>query len=143
MEAFAVRNNLYNLVINDYQSYDASSNSCVATSTKEFYQINENVPSPKLDTAKADLLANGAKLNSAQQRNYNSLNAQFTTLLASQPACPGDVNLDGIVDYLDVAAWEMFQALSTASSWADVDLDGMTNDVDLSIILQNQGACPG
>jgi hypothetical protein len=37
----------------------------------------------------------------------------------------------------------MFQALSTPSSWADIDLDGMTNDVDLSIILQNQGACPG
>jgi hypothetical protein len=143
LEAFAVRNNLYKLVINDYQAYDATSNSCVATSTKEFYQINENVPLPKLDTANADLLANGVKLNPAQQKNYDSLNAQFKTLLASQPACPGDINLDGTVDYLDVAAWEMFQALSTASSWADIDLDGMTNDVDLSIILQNQGACPG
>jgi hypothetical protein len=56
---------------------------------------------------------------------------------------PGDINFDGTVDYLDVAAWEMFQAISTPSSWADIDLDGMTNDVDLSIILQNQGACPG
>jgi hypothetical protein len=37
----------------------------------------------------------------------------------------------------------VFQALSTASSWADTDWDGMTNDVDLSIILQNQGACHG
>jgi hypothetical protein len=37
----------------------------------------------------------------------------------------------------------MFQTLSGLSSWADIDLDGMTNDVDLSIILQNQGTCPG
>jgi len=143
-EAFAVRNNLYKLVINDYQAYDATSNSCVATSTKEFYQINENVPLPKLDTANADLLANGARLNPAQQKNYDSLNAQCKTLLASQPSCPGDINLDGSVDYLDIADWEMFQTLSAGlSSWAGIDLDGMTNDVDLSIILQNQGACPG
>jgi hypothetical protein len=144
LEAFAVRNNRYKLVINDYQAYDATSNSCVATSTKEFYQINENVPLPKLDTANADLLANGAKLNPAQQKNYDSLNAQCKTLLASQPACPGDINLDGSVDYLDIADWEMFQTLSAGlTNWVDIDLDGMTNDVDLSIILQNQGACPG
>jgi hypothetical protein len=36
----------------------------------------------------------------------------------------------------------MFQVLSAGSSWADIELDGMTNDVGLSIILQNQGACP-
>lgn len=88
LEAFAVRNNLYKLVINDYHADNATPNSCVATSTKEFYQINENVPLPKLDTANADLLANGVKLNPAQQKHYDSLNAQFKTLLASQPACP-------------------------------------------------------
>ena len=130
-------------MINSYQAYDTTSNSCLATATKEFYQINENVPVPKLDTAGADLLATGSKLNRQQQKNYNALTAQLTKLLASQPACPGDINLDGIVNYLDVADWEMLQVLSLGnSSWGDVNLDGLTDSADLAIILQNFGSCP-
>ena len=46
-------------------------------------------------------------------------------------------------DYMDIAEWGMFQELSLGdSSWADVNLDGLTDNSDLSIILQNQGACP-
>ena len=37
----------------------------------------------------------------------------------------------------------MFEELSLGnSSWADLNLDGLTDDADLTIILQNQGACP-
>ena len=144
LEAVAIRNQNYKLVINNYQAYDATSNSCVATSTKEFYQINEKVPLPKLDTADADLLATGTKLNRQQQKNYDALTVQLKTLLASQPACPGDINLDGIVNYLDVADWAMFQQLSLGfSSWADLNLNGLTDSADLAIILQNLGTCPG
>ena len=105
LEAFAIRNPLYKFVINSYQAYDATSKSCVATATKEFYQINEKVPVPKLDTADADLLATGNPLNRQQQKNYNALTLQLMKLLASQPACPGDINLDGIVIYFDVGVW--------------------------------------
>jgi len=143
LEAFAIRNPLYKLVINSYQAYDAISNSCAATATKEFYQINEKVPVPKLDTADADLLATGSPLNRQQQKNYNALTAQLTKLLASQPVCPGDINLDGIVNYLDVTDWEMFRGLSLGnSSWGDVNLDGLTDSADLAIILENFGSCP-
>jgi hypothetical protein len=143
LEAYAIRNPLYKLVINSYEAYDAGSNACVATTTKEFYQINQKVPVPKLDTAEADLLASGSPLNRLQQRNYNALTAQLAQLLASQPACPGDLNLDGTVNYLDVGEWETYQALSLGfSSWADVNLDGLTDSADLAIILQNFGACP-
>jgi hypothetical protein len=143
LEAFAIRNPIYKLVINSYEAYDATSNSCVAKATREFYQINERVPVPKLDTASADLLAPGSPLTRHQQNNYNALTVQLTKLLASQPACPGDINLDGIVNYLDVADWGMFQGLSLGnSSWGDINLDGLTDSVDLSIILQNFGSCP-
>jgi hypothetical protein len=143
LAAFAIRNPLYKLVINSYEAYDATSNSCVTTTTREFYQINEKVPVPKLDTANADLLATGSPLNRQQQKNYDALTVQLTKLLASQPACPGDINLDGIVNYLDVADWEMFQGLSLGNStWGDINLDGLTDSADLSIILQNFGSCP-
>jgi hypothetical protein len=140
LAAFAIRNPLYKLVVNNYKAYDAVSNSCVTSTVKEFYQINENVPLPKLDTASANLLASGNPLNRQQKKNYDSLTAQLTTLLASQPACPGDINLDGVVNYLDVAEWAMFQG--PTSSWGDVNLDGLTDSADLAIILQNFGSCP-
>lgn len=143
LQAYGIRNDLYKLVVNSYQAYDATSNSCAATTSREFYSINEKVPVPKLDTANADLLANGAKLNRQQQKNYDALTVQLATLLASQPACASDINLDGFVNYLDIAEWSLFQELSLGnSSWADVNLDGLTNSADLSIILQNFGSCP-
>jgi len=143
LAAYAIRNPLYKLVINKYDAYDATSNACISSTIKEFYQINENVPVPKLDNSGLDLLASGTPLNRLQQKNYNSLSAQLTTLLASQPACPGDINLDGVVNYQDVGAWEMLQGLSLGnSSWADINLDGLTDSADLAIILQNFGPCP-
>jgi hypothetical protein len=140
LAAFAIRNPTYKLVVNNFKAYDATSNACITSTVKEFYQINENVPVPKIDNANLNLLASGNPLNRQQQKNYDSLSAQLTSLLASQPACPGDINLDGVVNYLDVAEWTMFQAPS--SSWADVNLDGLTDSADLAIILQNFGSCP-
>ena len=140
LEAFAIRNANYKIVLNNYEAYDATANACVATSTKEFYQINENVPLPKLDND--NLLASGTPLNRQQKKNYDTLTAQLAQLLASQPACPGDINLDGVVNNADIAQWQMFEQLSGFSSWADINLDGLTDSADLAIILQNQGACP-
>ncbi|MGO8843690.1 MAG: sulfatase-like hydrolase/transferase [Methyloceanibacter sp.] len=143
LQAFGIRNDRYKLVVNSYHAYDATSNSCVGTTSTEFYSVNEKVPVPKLDTANADLLATGTKLNPQEQKNYDALTLQLKTLLASQPACPADINLDGVVNYLDIAEWAMFQELSAGnSSWADLNLDGRTNGADLTIILQNLGACP-
>ncbi len=65
LAAVAIRNDSYKLVMNSYQAYDATSNSCVARSSTEFYQINEKVPVPKLDEADADLLASGTRLTPA------------------------------------------------------------------------------
>src|ERR1700677_3524964 len=141
--AVAMRNTRYKLVVNNYQSYDAATNGCAAATSTEFYQINQKAPIPKLDTAEADLLASGVRLNPEQQKNYNTLSAQLKTLLASQPACAVDISLDGTVDYEDIAEWGNYEELALGnSSWADVNQDGLTNDADLAIILQSQGACP-
>ncbi len=142
LEAKAIRNKNYKIVVNSYESYDATSDACVPTSTTEFYQINEDVPTPLLDEAGDDLLTNQPKLNGRQQRNFNSLNQELSSLLASQPICPGDINLDGVVNYLDIGEWGNFEAISGLSSWGDINQDGVTDDADLAIILQNQGLCP-
>ncbi|MGH7987303.1 MAG: sulfatase-like hydrolase/transferase [Candidatus Binataceae bacterium] len=143
LEAYAIRNDHYKLVINHYQSYNAGTNACAATTSTEFYEINEDVPVPKLDTADSDLLASGTPLTSEQQKNYDVLTSQLNALFASQPACPGDINLDGVVNNLDVQQWAMFAQLSMGkSSWADLNQDGLTDNADLTIIQQHMGACP-
>ena len=142
LEAKAIRNKNYKLIVNTFELYDSVSDACVATNTNEFYQINEKVPTPLLDEAGDDLLTNRPRLSRPQQRNYTSLNSELSALLASQPICPGDINLDGVVNYLDIGEWVNLEALTGLSSWADVNQDGLTDDADLAIILQNQGICP-
>ncbi|MGH7934323.1 MAG: hypothetical protein ACREQN_14340 [Candidatus Binataceae bacterium] len=141
-DAVAMRNDSYKLVVNKYESYDAATNACAATTSTEFYQINEDVPIPKLDTAGSNLLATGTKLTPEQQKNYDFLTRKLQTLLASQPACPSDINLDGVVNQSDVQQWAMLAQLSMGnSSWADINQDGLTNNADLAIIEQNMGRC--
>jgi hypothetical protein len=142
LEAKAIRNKNYKIVVNSYEGYDPASDSCVPTSSTEFYQINEKVPTPLLDEAGDDLLINRPKLSGAQQKNFNALSQALSSLLASQPLCPGDINLDGVVNYLDIGEFANFEAISGLSSWGDINQDGVTDDADLAIILQNQGLCP-
>ncbi len=143
LNAYGVRNDNYKLVINKYMSYDAASNSCANTTSTEFYQIDEDVPVPMLDNANGDLLANGGKLTPVQQKNFDALMATYNSLLSSQPDCPWDINLDGVVNEADVQEWSMFQALSMGlSSWADVNQDGLTNQTDEDLIQQHLGPCP-
>ena len=144
LEAHAIRNKNFKIVVNNYNAYDDATNACKQETSNEFYQINEDVPTPKLDVAGSDLLATGMPpLNRVQQKNYDQLSAELSALLASQPTCTGDINLDGVVNELDIEQWNMFASLSMgASSWADVNQDGLTNDADLDIIQQNEGPCP-
>jgi hypothetical protein len=141
LQAYGMRNDHYKLVLNKYQSYDAVANACAATSSLEFYEINEDVPNPKLDREDSDLLANGNRLTPIQQANFQALNVKLTKLLASQPSCPGDVNLDGVVNQSDIEQWSAFEALSQYSTWADINQDGLTNQADLNLIRQNLGPC--
>jgi hypothetical protein len=142
LSAVAIRNDHYKVVRNSLQDYDPTSNSCVPTQTDEFYQINEAVPVPMLDRENADLKAQGP-LTPLQQANYDALSQQLNAILASQAACPGDGNIDGVVNGLDRADWAFFAALAKGqSSWYDFNLDGLTDSADLQIILNNLGACP-
>jgi hypothetical protein len=109
------------------------------STTDEFYAIDEAVPRPRLDRAELDLKRR-SRLSPVQQANYDALSAQLSRILSSQPACPGDGNIDGRVDRFDVADWKTFALLARGkSSWYDLNLDGLTNGKDLAIVREHMG----
>jgi len=136
----AVRNDGYKIVQNTTQSYNPTSNTCSNVVTNEFYAIDQAAPLPKLDNPGS---ANQLDPNSSPTLTaiYNGLMSQLNAILASQPACPGDANIDGQVNGEDLSIWQ--KLLSWAkSSVADFNFDGLTNSLDGQTIRSNQGKCP-
>ena len=141
--AVAVRNDRYKVVRNSFvgnPTPDAPNPpNCAPQQTEEFYAIDEAVPVPLIDRAALDL-KKLPSLTPEQQSNYDLLSAQLQTILDSQPACPGDGNIDGLVNAQDVADWRSFEALSQGrSSWYDINQDGLSDAVDLQLVNQNLG----
>lgn len=135
-----IRNDNYKIVQNTTQQYNASTDSCSNVLTNEFYQIDQAAPLPKLDNPGSANRLNPAS-SSTLTAIYNNLMSQLNSILASQPACPGDANIDGQVNAEDLSIWQ--KLLSWAlSSVADFNYDGLTNNADGQIIQSNTGTCP-
>lgn len=144
LSSVGVRNGQFKLVTNELRLYDAAANSCMPapTTVTEFYEIDERAPAPRLEAPDRNLLRQ--PLTPVQQQNFDALSAEMKATLASKPpACPGDGNLDGVVDDADRRQWQYYAAGSGGSSWYDFNLDGKTDGLDLAIIRDNIGkACP-
>lgn len=138
----AVRNDQYKLVRNTVQTYDPASDTGGPVTTDEFYQVNQGVPTPLIDTADLDLLPSQATWTSAVRGAYNGLKTQLETILASQPACPGDGNIDNQVDAADQSLWAQISQSWGLSSLFDFNFDGKTDSADQAFISQNSGQCP-
>jgi len=67
LEGVAIRNASYKVVA-QLRGYDATSNSCVATSDQRFFPINEKCSYPELDTTDSNLL-HRHPLNREQKKN--------------------------------------------------------------------------
>ncbi|QXP84993.1 sulfatase-like hydrolase/transferase [Methylococcus sp. Mc7] len=107
--------------------------------TDELYEINEKAPVPKLDNGIDNLLDNH-KLTLRQRLNYQALLKKLGLLEQSSVSCPGDGNLDLVVDGKDLQGWQQFSTLNQGrSSWYDFNLDGLTDEPDKAIIQQNLG----
>jgi hypothetical protein len=56
--------------------------------------------------------------------------------------CPGDGNIDFVVNQADLDDWRFYADLTGQSSVYDINLDGLTNDTDESLIQSYLGiAC--
>lgn len=145
LSAVAIRNENYKVVRNLFQGdrqpvlESPDPPGCEIELTDEFYAIDEAVPLPRIDREGMDLNELPV-LTREQQANYQALSEQLLSILSSEPPCPGDGNLDGVVDQLDKEFWSRFADLSAGkSSWYDMDQDGLTNAQDLVVIEANLG----
>jgi arylsulfatase A-like enzyme len=140
--SIGIRNDNYKVVRNTIQTYDAATDTGGPVTADEFYQINEAVPTPLLDTAALNLIPTQSSWSSALTANFTQLRSQLDTILASQPACPGDGNIDGQVDSVDIDNWMTIHQSWGLSSIYDINFDGLTDSADLTLISNHQGPCP-
>ncbi|WP_457796025.1 sulfatase-like hydrolase/transferase [Methylocystis sp. S23] len=138
----ALRNTLgYKLVRNSMNDYIEATNSCHQRTTDELYHVDEAVPVPQIDTS--DRLIS-RPYDERQKHMHDALSKELDAILASQPACPGDGNGDGVVNQQDVSDYYWMASLSGGgSSWYDLDQNGLTNSQDLAIVQGHMGAVCG
>ena len=128
----AMRDDDYKLVRSATTDYDQASNSCVTTTSTEFYAINQDVP-PKLDNADSNLLMAPHQLTGRERRTLAHLSRELAQLLNSEPECTGDGNSDGVVDMEDINQFNYWANVTgQKSSWYDFNLDGLTNQNDVA-----------
>ena len=140
----AVRDSHYKLVRNELENCSGGDSIII----DEFYKINQARPTPRIDFLPDNLLKTGAPaLSKKEKKNYQALVKRLQNIEDSVVPCPGDGNLDKVVDQTDIDQWNVFSATTGTttengggkSSWYDFNLDGLTNAADLQIINDNMG----
>jgi hypothetical protein len=137
LNSLGIRNKRYKIVQNTSKLYVSQAEPCVDTTTTEFYEINEAVPIPKIDKEGTGLSLDA--LTPVQQRNFDALSAQLSEILTSEPDCPGDGNIDLVVDAEDLEDWRFYEQSTGLSSVYDLNIDGLTNEEDEAIIQEHLG----
>ncbi|MCC2596701.1 sulfatase-like hydrolase/transferase [Pusillimonas sp. MFBS29] len=134
----AIRNELYKLVVNTSVDYDPASDSHREIVSEELYQINQAAPVPLLDTEDRNLLPSSDPQVEAIRQD---LRAKLDDMLASSPDCPGDGNLDGVVNAQDVENWRKIAqewGLSSVYDFLTPEYrDGITDHNDGAVIQAN------
>lgn len=141
-QTLAIRNERFKLVRNTVVNFDSTNGAAREDVTTEFYEVDQAKGTPKLEDPATNDLLKGI-LTGEQQGAYAALSARLDELLASEPACPGDGNKDGVVDAQDLANWRSIAQNWGLSSVYDFLFDGRTDHEDEQIILKNLGTtCP-
>lgn len=141
--SLGVRDERYKIVQNTTQYFDPTTNSCtdatgkpLTTTTTELFEINQEPGTNVLIDDNALDYQGDPALNQV----FNELLSKLDAILASQPACSGDANIDGQVNGEDLSIWQELRNWAL-SSVADFNFDGLTDDADAQIIRSNQGVC--
>lgn len=121
----------------------------------QLYRINEHPGIPLIDFPKLNLIIHQDDptkgLTKEAAENYTALKMELDSILNSETQCPGDGNVDGVVNQEDVFNWGLFH--KSGSSWYDFPIfnpsldmdvyDGQTDQADLNVIMQHLGqTCP-
>jgi len=127
---WTVRNDRYKLVKSQLASCDASDN------PYELYDLKPTTINPVgLDNSPFDLLKK-SQLTMQEQRNLKKLTAVLNGILDSEPATPGDGNLDKVVNAADTQGVIDFWSLPSVF---DFNNDGVTDMTDLQTVQDNFG----
>lgn len=138
--SIAVRNENFKLVENTFK--DCGSGSCMDRTQLELFEIDQPIDTPWLDKEGDELPLDA--LSAAQEAALAELTRQLADIRASVIPCPGDGNIDGVVDETDLQQWEYFANSTGLSSVYDLNLDGLTDTRDEAIIRNNLGLeCSG
>ncbi len=132
----AARDDRFKLVRNITVDY-VEGEGCQALPQDEFYEINQSPVLPRLDYPFLELDQEGH--DPLRQRRLEALRTQLDNLLLADNDCPGDGNLDFVVDQADLDNVLVIAEEWGGSSTYDFNLDGLTNDQD---IKQVQGPLP-
>ena len=132
----AARDDRFKLVRNITVDY-VEGEGCQALPQDEFYEINQSPVLPRLDYPFLELDQEGH--DPLRQRRLEALRTQLDNLLLADNDCPGDGNLDFVVDQADLDNVLVIAEEWGGSSTYDFNLDGLTDDQD---IQQVQGLLP-
>ena len=139
-DSAAIRDERYKLVVNKTREYIPETDTIEWVTREELFEIDQAVPTPLLDTPTRNLLpARDPEI----QLVYERLKGRMDDILASEPECRGDGNLDGVVDGRDLEEWSRIAHAWGLSSVCDFEIDGvfdgLTNTLDAAVIQNNLG----
>ncbi|MGA0704446.1 MAG: dockerin type I domain-containing protein, partial [Steroidobacteraceae bacterium] len=133
--SIAVRNEKFKLVENTAK--DCSSGTCVDVRALELFEIDQPIGTPWLDREGDELSLDA--LTDMQQAAFTELTGRLAALRSTVVSCPGDGNIDGVVDDTDLQEWAKYARSTGLSSVYDLNLDGRTDALDEAIIVENLG----
>jgi hypothetical protein len=138
--SIAIRNERYKLVRNTSEDYVPATDSFETETVEELFQVNQDASAPMLDKAGTELKP---PRTAEAQAAYDELKAKLDLILASNPDCPGDGNMDGVVNGEDLGNWARI-----ANAWKESSVydfvtgafrDGRTDNLDEAVIQANLG----